>query len=70
MSELAKLFEKIKFRKKLFGGVDQIDVFRKLEKIQEAYEQQEARLIAKYEGQLEMKEQQIQKLMEQLKGHE
>ena len=37
MQEIAKLFEQLKFRKKLIGGVDERDVWRKLEALQKEY---------------------------------
>lgn len=37
MRDIAELFEKMKFRKKIFGGVDERDVWRKLETVQKEY---------------------------------
>ena len=37
MEEIAKLLEKIKFKKKLFGGVDEADVWLVLERMQNEY---------------------------------
>lgn len=37
MRDIAELFEKMKFRKKLFGGVDERDVWRKLDIVQKEY---------------------------------
>lgn len=37
MQDIAEMFRKMKFRKKLFGGVDERDVWRKLEAVQQEY---------------------------------
>ena len=37
MDDIAELFSKMRFRKKVFGGVDERDVWRQLEKIQAEY---------------------------------
>ena len=37
MNDIAELFKKLKFRKKLIGGVDERDVWRKLEALQKEY---------------------------------
>lgn len=50
MESVAEAFKKLKFRKKLFGGVDVADVWKKLELIQKeyraAYEMQEIKFQA------------------------
>ena len=37
--EIAQYLEKLSFRKKLLGGVDSIDVWKKLKKLDEMYAQ-------------------------------
>ena len=37
MQSISELFEKLRFRKKLIGGVDERDVWRQLDRIQQAY---------------------------------
>ena len=50
MQDIAELFEKMRFRKKLLGGVDERDVWRKLDIVQKeyrsVYEAREARFRA------------------------
>lgn len=37
MQSIAELFSKLRFRRKAFGGVDERDVWRQLDKVQQAY---------------------------------
>ena len=37
MDDIAGIFEKMRFRKKLIGGVDEQDVWKKLDDLQKAY---------------------------------
>ncbi len=37
MEDIAEMFRRLKFRKKLFGGVEEQDVWKKLDDIQKAY---------------------------------
>ena len=37
MDDIAEMFRRLKFRKKLFGGVEEQDVWKKLDDIQKAY---------------------------------
>ncbi len=37
MQEIAVLFQGLKFKKRIFGGVDERDVWKKLDKIQQEY---------------------------------
>lgn len=66
MDDIAELFKGIKFRKKLFGGVSEIDVWKKLDKIQQeyrsAYEIQQER----YEARLQERDEEIASLKEKL----
>lgn len=47
MEDVAEVFKTLKFRKKLIGGVDEMDVWKKLDLVQKeyrsAYEMQEER---------------------------
>ena len=66
MDDIAELFKGIKFRTKLFGGVSEIDVWKKLDKIQQeyrsAYEIQQER----YEARLQERDEEIASLKEKL----
>ena len=53
MDDIAELFRKMKFRKKLFGGVDEQDVWRKLDDLQKAYRSAYEAQAIKYETILE-----------------
>ena len=37
MEDIASVMKEIRFRKKIFGGVDEADVWRQLEKLQSEY---------------------------------
>lgn len=37
MQSISELFSKLRFRKKLIGGIDERDVWRKLDQVQQAY---------------------------------
>jgi len=37
MDDIAEILSRMKFRKKLFGGVEEQDVWRQLDKLQKAY---------------------------------
>lgn len=56
MEELTRLFEQMKFRKKWLGGVDEGDVWRKLEQLQQMYQQAYQRQAAYYQALLGQKE--------------
>ncbi len=57
MQSVARLLKKTKFRKKLIGGVDESDVWAKLDQLQKefqrVYEKREAELLAVIEYQRE-----------------
>ena len=50
MDDIAEIFRKTKFRKKLFGGVDEQDVWKKLDDIQKAYRSAYEAQAARYEA--------------------
>lgn len=60
MEDVAEVFKTLKFRKKLIGGVDEMDVWKKLDLVQKeyrsAYEMQEERykaLLAERDAEIE-----------------
>ena len=60
MEDVAEVFKTLKFRKKLIGGVDEMDVWKKLDLVQStyrsAYEMQEERykaLLAERDAEIE-----------------
>lgn len=53
MEKISKLISEMKFRKRTFGGVDEADVWKKIELLQK-----------EYENQLEIQKQKYQSLLE------
>ena len=66
MDDIAELFKTLRFRKQIVGGVSEIDVWKKLNKIQEeyrsAYEIQQER----YEARLQERDEEVASLREQI----
>lgn len=66
MEDIAEVFKGMKFRKKLIGGVDEKDVWKKLEQLQKeyrsAYEMQEER----YKALLQERDEEIKSLKDRL----
>ena len=66
MEDIAEVFKTLKFKKKLIGGVDEMDVWKKLDKLQKeyrsAYEMQQER----YEARLQERDAEIASLREKL----
>ncbi len=66
MDDIAELFKTLRFRKQLIGGVSEMDVWKKLSKVQEeyrsAYEIQQER----YEARLQERDEEIAALREQI----
>lgn len=62
MDDIAEVFKTMKFKKKFFGGVDERDVWKKLDKLQKeyrsAYEMQQER----YEARLQERDEEIASL--------
>lgn len=52
-SQIAEYIHRLKFKKKVFGGVDQADVFRKLEELNRLYESLLLQERAKWQAELE-----------------
>lgn len=68
METLARTFQEMKFRKKLLGGVDEADVWRKLEKLQQEYETLYNRQAAHYQALLEEREKALARLTQDRGG--
>lgn len=68
MEALAHTFQEMKFRKKLLGGVDEADVWKKLEKLQQEYETLYHRQAAYYQALLEDREQALARLTQDRGG--
>lgn len=68
METLAHTFQEMKFRKKLLGGVDEADVWRKLEKLQQEYETLYNRQAAHYQALLEEREKALARLTQDRGG--
>ena len=66
MEDIAEVFKTLKFKKKLIGGVDEMDVWKKLDKLQKeyrsAYEMQQER----YEARLQERDAEIASFREKL----
>ena len=66
MDDIAELFKNLQFRKQLIGGVSEMDVWKKLSKVQEeyrsAYEIQQER----YEARLQERDEEIAALRKQI----
>ncbi|MBQ8974233.1 MAG: hypothetical protein IJ072_00745 [Oscillospiraceae bacterium] len=68
MDDIAELFKNVRFKKKLFGGVSEKDVWRQLEKIQSQYRAAYEYQAAGYEALLREREQMIAELRTRLNG--
>lgn len=68
MDRIAKLLEEMKFRKKVFGGVDESDVWRQLERLQQEYQTVYDRQAAYYEALLEEREEALARLTQSKGG--
>lgn len=62
MEEITATLREMKFRKRLLGGVSEADVWRQLEKLQQAYEAAYLRQAAAYEALLEDRDRTISRL--------
>lgn len=70
MDEIAELFKKLRFRKRLFGGVSEKDVWKKLEQIQNEYRSAYEAQAQRYEGRLQERDEQIVALKGKIPGGE
>lgn len=68
MEAIARTLQEMKFRKKLLGGVDEADVWRKLEKLQQEYETAYQRQAAYYQALLDDRERALERLMQERGG--
>lgn len=65
---IARTLREMKFRKKLLGGVDEADVWKKLEKLQQEYEIAYHQQAAYYQALLDDRERALHRLMEEKGG--
>ena len=63
MQDIADALAAMKFRKKLFGGVDEADVWKKLEALQETYQLVYDEQAAYYQALLDERDQALSRLM-------
>lgn len=68
METLARTFQEMKFRKKLLGGVDEKDVWKKLEELQQEYETAYHRQAAYYQALLEERDRALARFTEDKGG--
>lgn len=66
MEEIAELFQSLKFKKKLLGGIDERDVWKKLEMVQNEYRFAYEVLQERYEARLREREEEIASLRAKL----
>lgn len=66
MEDLAEVFKTLRFRKKLFGGVDEMDVWKKLDKLQKEYRSVYEIQEEIYKARLQEREEEIASLKEKL----
>ena len=62
MQDIAQALAKMKFRKKTFGVVEEADVWRKLESLQNLYQQVYDEQAAYYQAILDQKDQELDRL--------
>jgi hypothetical protein len=70
MDDIALLMKQLKFKKKLFGGVKEMDVWRKLEVLHQQYQSVYAVQEALHQHQMAEKDARIAQLEAQLAGEE
>ena len=66
MDDIAELFKTLRFRKQIVGGVSEIDVWKKLNKIQEEYRSAYEIHQERYEARLQERDEEIASLREQI----
>lgn len=67
MQSIAEFLQELKFRKKLLGGVDEQDVWRKLEALQKEYQTVYDAQEAYWQAQLDERDRAVAILMKQCK---
>lgn len=70
MDEIAALLEGLRFRKKMFGGIDERDVWKKLEMLQKEYRSAFEAQQERSKALLEERDHQIRLLKEKLSAAE
>jgi hypothetical protein len=68
MDDIAEIFKTLKFKKKLFGGVDEKQVWKQLERIQKEYRSAYDILEECYKARLRERDEEIAALKKQLSG--
>lgn len=68
MKPICEKLKAMKFRKKIFGGVDEADVWRQLEGLQQEYEAVYQAQAAYYQALLDERDQAIARLMRRNNG--
>ena len=63
MQDIADQLSAMKFRKKMFGGVDEDDVWKKLEQLQQTYQLVHDEQAAYYQALLDERDQALARLM-------
>ena len=63
MQDIAEALSAMKFRKKMFGGVDEADVWRQLESLQHLYQQVCDDQAAYYQALLDERDQALARMM-------
>ena len=63
MQDIADQLSAMKFRKKMFGGVDEADVWKKLEQLQQTYQLVHDEQAAYYQALLDERDQALSRLM-------
>ena len=63
MQDIADALSAMKFRKKIFGGVDEADVWKKLEQLQQTYQLVYDEQAAYYQALLDEREEALARLM-------
>lgn len=70
MDDIALLMKQLRFKKKIFGGVKEMDVWRKLELLHQQYQSVYAVQEALHQRQMAEKDERIAQLEAQLAGEE
>lgn len=68
MQDIAQALADMKFRKKTFGGIEEADLWRKLESLQNLYQQVYDEQAAYYQALLDQKQQQLDQLKAREQG--
>ena len=66
MDDIAEVFKTLRFKKKLIGGVDELDVWKKLDKLQKEYRSVYEMQQGIYEARLQERDAEIASLKEKI----